>query len=462
MNILDNQLNPDQILAADAINTFIKTPSLEDNIFLLTGGPGTGKTYMLADVISKYPKSIQAATISHAAKNILQYSIGPKVNCVTIAKLLGLRANITDDGEREFIRTDSTEQIFPSQVGFSKLLIIDEVSQISDPVYDMLTREAIAREVKIIAVGDPYQLPPVAQNHDSKFFNHVGANLTISMRFQGPIADIAEIYKNQIDCINKESGFNKWALNQYTRRKSNLIDDTGYVFVNNLNRLMDIASDDIKTHPGSISHARVLAFKNESVKEINNLIRFRLYGKHLAQFEPNEIVICNGGFCAYSSFEGIRSRNKTSILYNGQLLIVDSYCNSIGPEGVPCVLMKFKNFSNTNGIPIYTVSDTDEGRLAYNKIKTKLFQEAKRPQKNVSLTSDAWARYYSFIDSFAYFDYAYAVNAYKSQGQTIDNVYVCEGEMMGIQPLTWKQKFQALYVAMTRAKEKLYIYNKEF
>jgi hypothetical protein len=48
------------------------------------------------------------------------------------------------------------------------------------------------------------------------------------------------------------------------------------------------------------------------------------------------------------------------------------------------------------------------------------------------------------------------------QGQTLNNVYVCEGEVMGVGPLTWKQKFQALYVAMTRAKEKLYIYNKEF
>lgn len=43
---------------------------------------------------------------------------------------------------------------------------------------------------------------------------------------------------------------------------------------------------------------------------------------------------------------------------------------------------------------------------------------------------------------------------------TLTNVYVCEGEIMDVKPIEWQQRFQALYVAMTRARKKLVIYNK--
>lgn len=48
------------------------------------------------------------------------------------------------------------------------------------------------------------------------------------------------------------------------------------------------------------------------------------------------------------------------------------------------------------------------------------------------------------------------------QGATLSNVIVCEGAVMDVKPLSLKQKFQGLYVAMTRAKEQVHIYNKKF
>jgi superfamily I DNA/RNA helicase len=107
------------------------------------------------------------------------------------------------------------------------------------------------------------------------------------------------------------------------------------------------------------------------------------------------------------------------------------------------------------------VDHSPEGQLAYDKMRAIRLQEAKKAT-SPGLARAAWHRYYAFTEQFAVFDYCYAVNLYKAQGQTLNNVYVCEGEVMSVKPLTWKQKFQALYVAMTRAKEKLFIYNKEF
>lgn len=457
-----SQLNADQTEAASRIKSFLSKPTSAGKIFTLTGGPGTGKTFMLREVLEEYKGRVQAATVSHAAKNILQQSLGTRVEeCVTLAKLLGLLQTITDDGQVKFARPKNKGKL--SQIEEGSVLVIDEVSQIPDDIFNLIAHEIANYNVKLIAVGDPYQLPPVEQETDSRFFDNIHAKLTIPMRFQGPISELATIYRHQIDCINNEDGFDKWALNNITHRIDKIVDNTGYAFTNKLDYIIERAAADIKSNPDDVSYARVLAFKNSSVAEINKRIRERIYGTNLAQFERSELVICNGGYSvvASSPYGNGMSSSRMPVLYNGQVLKVAKYKPVDGPENIPCVLMSFENFPNIGGHPIYVVRNDYESQLAYEKVLGELLKDAKKTQ-DINKTREAWKRYYRFIESFAYFDYGYSVNNYKAQGQTLTNVYVCEGEMMSIGPLTWKQKFQALYVAMTRAKSELIIYNKEF
>ena len=460
------QLNTDQQIASDLIHKFLADQKSKGNVFTLTGGPGTGKTFMLRDIISEYVGQVQAATVSHAAKNILQDSLGPSVICNTISKILGFEPKILDEGTIKFGPKNPHSQTI--SLKDSKILIIDEVSQIDDELYGLLMSQASSFGLKVIAVGDPYQLPPVEQDYDSKFFDKIDMTLTIPMRYQGPIATVAGIYKREIDNINLGTGFNKWALNTYTDRIDVFEGNTGYGFTNKLDAIIDLAANDIKSNPSDPSYTRVLAYKNESVAEVNRRIRYKLYGADLRQFEPGEIVICNGGYSVkkprsiYSQGEIVGSTmTRVPVLYNGQILKVLDHKPTIGPYDVPCELMEFSGKVSNFVEPIYVVSDTEEAREKYNEIKEKLRIEAVKTLDK-RIRGLAWQRYYDFIESFAYFDYAYSVNLYKAQGQTLTNVYVCEGEVMGVGPLTWKQKFQALYVAMTRAKQKLYIYNKEF
>lgn len=74
--------------------------------------------------------------------------------------------------------------------------------------------------------------------------------------------------------------------------------------------------------------------------------------------------------------------------------------------------------------------------------------------------SKHWKIYKEFVNSYAKFKYSYAISVHKAQGASIKNVYVFEGEIMGVKPTTMKEKFQSLYVATTRAKHRVYIYNK--
>lgn len=283
------------------------------------------------------------------------------------------------------------------------------------------------------------------QNHDSKFFENIGAELTIPMRFLGPISDIAKIYKNEINDINEGYSGDRFALNTHTNRQSNFdyTLQSGYYFNNNIFELVEQASAEIKANPDDINFSRILGFKNATIDLVNKEVRRYIYGEYLDQFEKGEIVISRGGF----------NIGKQIIIHNGKILKIDDTIDIVGPYDIPCLSLKFHDFIPEGNVVV--VRNNPEALNLYEKQKNYFLDKAKSD-------SLQWGHYYKFIDSFAYFDYAYSVNTYKVQGQTLNNVYVLENEIMSIKPLTLKQKFQALYVAMTRASKNLYIYNKNY
>ena len=445
-------LNKEQQEAAEKIKDFLENPKSAGTFFTLTGGPGTGKTFMLKEAIQGFRGTIYGGTVSHAAKNVLQESLGKGITCFTIAQLMGMRMNIKDDGTTYFVPAKNIRK----SIRDADIVILDEVSMIDDDLFDMIMSEVEANDIRLIAVGDKYQLPPVEQEHDSKFFDTIDAELIKPMRFTGAIQSLSKLYRQQIANINNGDYFDKWILNTATQRTNDLDkDDSGYMFTKDIYQVINSAADEIKANPDDMNYARILAYKNESVKALNDAVRTRIYGDNLGQFEWNEIVICNGGY-TYTATDPYGSARKVPILYNGQILRVEGWKEvDSGPHGIPSLMLKFKDFEVPGGCPIYVVQNNEKAMLQYHTKKQHFEQNAKRDPKQ-------WIKYYSFLDSFAYFDYCYAQNLYKAQGATLNNVYVCEGEVMNVKPLNWKQKFQALYVATTRAKQKLVIHNKDF
>ena len=146
---------------------------LANGVFILTGGPGTGKTTVLRCVIDMMEKAhltiLLGAPTGRAAKR-LHEATGRKA--MTVHRML--EAQVAADGSLVFAK--NADNPLDADV-----IILDEVSMLDIVLMRRFT-EAVPFGAHIILVGDADQLPSVGQGavlHDmlcSKVFPHVRLN----------------------------------------------------------------------------------------------------------------------------------------------------------------------------------------------------------------------------------------------------------------------------------------------
>lgn len=139
------ELNTEQM---EAIRT-----ALRSKLLILAGGPGTGKTSTVAHLLEACAALQSGARIHLAAPTgkaaaRLRIATGGRWPCTTLHQLLESR------GEGEFRRNRQR----PLQLD---LLVVDEVSMVDLALMEALLR-ALPEEARLVLVGDPAQLPPVA------------------------------------------------------------------------------------------------------------------------------------------------------------------------------------------------------------------------------------------------------------------------------------------------------------
>lgn len=125
------------------------TKALSSGVFILTGAPGTGKTYTIKRIISSFPEGrvALAAPTGKAAKRVYEQS---GRLALTIHKLLE-----PQKVGGSFVFTRDAENPIAAD-----LIVLDEVSMVDTPLMARFL-EAVAPGTRLILVGDTYQLPSV-------------------------------------------------------------------------------------------------------------------------------------------------------------------------------------------------------------------------------------------------------------------------------------------------------------
>jgi len=122
---------------------------------IITGGPGTGKTYTISFLVKTFPESSRIALTAFTAKAVKKLSEGiPGAASLTLHSLLKLRNIQEPIEEGHYLPYD--------------LIIIDECSMIDGALW-LKILSSISYSTRLVLLGDPMQLPPIGSDG---FFSH--------------------------------------------------------------------------------------------------------------------------------------------------------------------------------------------------------------------------------------------------------------------------------------------------
>ncbi len=141
---------------------------LEKHNLFLTGGAGVGKSYLVNELISTY---------NRLGKNVIALgSTGISalnVNGITLHSffLFGISKNLQELSSYDKKRKKSLAEL-KKILQKLDLLIIDEISMVSNHLMDMIyyRLEQMGFNGKVVVVGDFYQLPPIIKKEKNSLF----------------------------------------------------------------------------------------------------------------------------------------------------------------------------------------------------------------------------------------------------------------------------------------------------
>ena len=402
------------------------------SIITLSGYAGTGKTYLLSELIKffngKYKQTVTAPT--HQAVKVITDTLFdngcPTIDSRTIHSYLKLK--LEDDHETG--KKKLTQNLFnpdKNHADIIDILYTDESSMVSDELLGYAVQKIKSKELKVIVlVGDQFQLLPVDDTEVSTLIkDEVEHELKFPVRQAegSPILTTSWVIKDRI--IDKQYPRIDTLFDKLTVTKSRKEFMTRYF------------DDDNTKMIGS--------FTNKMSQRYNNYVR------KLTKDSPEECFIPGDELCFYDTF------------YKGEQLI---HLNSEVTEIESCVKM----YDDKHNVSYWNVIDTD-----FNAFPVLDFDDQPKFQRSLQVLADkangtknpqlrrsTWAQYFALKNKYANVRYNFSSTLHRLQGSTVDSIY-CDftdlenrnvyGEYMYDRDTV----FRLMYVAITRARTNVVI-----
>lgn len=396
-------LNNCQTAAKNEILGFLYDPSEKE--FCLTGGPGTGKSTLVTDILSSLDEVNETIRIM-GGKNFINDIVftaptnkaAGVINGHTIYSKLGLSMFNDYKTGKVRINTKNATPIVDS------LVIVDEAFMLDDLILDLINKYVVGSS-KVLFVGDQDQLPPVGCTTMPLLDRNIPSyELQTQERFD-PTSEAYTLISN----------IKKWIRTGDSNFNIN--------FANNVIQMGDADLD--KFILNSTDRDVILTFTNECAIAMNQHTR-ALKGISTEFFNEGDTVLS----CSTLPVTSKQGRIMTDMPYT---------ITNIGPEEEYLGAFKYRSCL-LNGTRVDVISDP--------KAYANAVKECKQRKD--------WREYFTLKEEFADVRDAYAITTHKSQGSTYDNVVVNLNNYRKCRDPFMLPRL--LYVAISRAKYNVYIY----
>lgn len=457
------QLNSEQKELSNLLIDFLDTN--ENGYFGVYGAGGTGKTFTICQTIIDYKGKIIFLGATNKVTTILKNGLSNAGYLNPIIKTIDsfLKFKIKRDHENKQTITYK----FPSEKEIPDLIIIDEISLISYAKIKLL--EQLKTECKLILLGDYLQLPPIEEEQKnivrneqgfqvSRIFLEIPSQSSFTLTIQNrqkegtALFDLVSNFRKHM-----ESKINPVSL---ATKKNNDVDLLYY----------DIHDKELKQVIKE-NNCVAVCFKNLSVLNFNWLIGSTKSMKK--DYRLNEHNV--GDFLMFDSFYIHKSKTEETKFYTSNIVeillikknltetftIKNSMIKSIIYNELTVIDAdkKIKKIRYIHG-GLYGENGGGVSQSVYGQRQTysKHIKENKNSIENKKYLSDLNTRFANYQNSFAKLKRPYAITCHKAQGSTYDTVII---PVYDFYMLNFLDANQLLYVALSRAKEKIIFVNKK-
>ena len=350
-----------------------------------------------------------------------------------------------------------------------RLLLIDEASMLPAKLVTFICNKCKELEIKIIFIGDAYQLAPVNESKSIAFdrcYEVYQLRQIVRQAANNPITNLLNLLRYDIE-------HHTYRFLEYLSKN---IGATNYNDINEgfsicgkaaFKNLIDMSFND-EAYTKNIDMYRIIAYTNNCVSGWNNYIRntiIRDSDKHI--ITKNDLIM---------SYETIVNEFMEIVINNSEEYIINDIVNFVDDKyGFKGFLVKFQLIhGGTITRPLFVIDHRDAFTIQkYHKTITDLINSAKCANGGTRVAK--WKAYYEFKKKYLIaanvidrtgkilydrdIDYGFAITAHKSQGSTYDAGFVDVNNMvydrMGHPYANQDDLLRRLYVGCSRAHKEL-------
>ena len=427
----------------------------QNEIFLLKGYAGTGKTTLISTFVNNLWKVKKYFTLlaptGRAAKVMSTYAKQPAFTMHKHLYYPGSDAN----GKLSFTLRKNKQQ--------NTVFIVDESSMISgenksDSLFesssllsDLIQYVFSNKGNKLILVGDTAQLPPVGMSVSPALDSDY-----VSSHFDFPVVavELTDVVRQELD-----SGILFNATKIRLELQSDFIDEirfntlgfNDFIRLDNGYDIQDAIEDAYASQ--DFEQTAIIVRSNKRANLYNQQIRSRVL------FRENELDAGDYLMVVKNNYFWLDKQSVAGFIANGDIIEVLQIYKFIELYGFRFAEVKVRLVDYPDEKPFETVImlDTlalDAPALSYQSVN-KLYHAVNEDYMHLK---SKWARYKE-VKNNKYFNalqvkFSYALTCHKAQGGQWKNVFIEQPYQLDIQD---REQMRWLYTAFTRAQEKLYL-----